>query len=755
MTRPSTRTRAPKTLPRLLALLAGPALLMSLAMCAHYGRGYEPESAGPPMDPAEAFAEDVPEGGDSQDGVSHKKKTRIDFDDRTIEGDLTKPDGQYLEARRRLRNEGSARRVLADLASGREELWVIAKAKPEGDVAPPDPTEPGSGELRAELENGRFVPLPLQHTDVKADIAGHIATVHVVQAYRNPYDAKIEAVYVFPLPDDAAVSEFVMVVGDRRIRGIVRERAEAEKIYREARAAGHVASLLTQERPNIFTQKVANIEPGKAIAIDITYFNALPYRDGAFVFSYPMVVGPRYNPPGYTNGVGAVPAGASGSSGQPVEVPYLRPDQRSGADLSLSVHLDAGLKIEGLASSTHAIEVQDKSEREKVVVLATKNVIPNKDFVLRYQVAGDAIKQAFLTHRDERGGFFTLMLAPPAELKRIPRTDREMIFVLDCSGSMSGVPLNKAKRAVKRVLDLMEPGDSFQIIRFSNNASALGPRPLLATRDNVKKGLRYLESLNGEGGTEMIEGIRAALDFPHQDGKLRIVSFMTDGYIGNEEQILSAVHLKLGAARIFSFGVGSSPNRYLLERMAVLGRGAVAYLGLDDDAADQEVDAFYERIAYPAMSDIRVEWGSSTVREVYPSSIPDLHVGRPVILTGRFDGDPPARLSVQGRAGGKPVQFDVVLADKAVDSRPALAQIWARTKIADLATRASYADPVIELVDGIRDTALSFGLMSPFTAFVAVDSSQITSGDHGVTVNQPVPVPEGVRYDTTVGTGGN
>ncbi|MBN1491530.1 MAG: hypothetical protein JXA69_16580, partial [Phycisphaerae bacterium] len=360
---------------------------------------------------------------------------------------------------------GLRRRCGADSFVG-EELWVIARA-PDATMPPAD-EERGCGTLKAKQPGQETdVPLPLEHTDVQAQISGYIATVGVTQRYHNPYDEKIEAVYVFPLPQNAAVNEFVMTIGERRIRGIIREREEAEKIYAEARSMGHIASLLTQERLNIFTQAVANIEPGKRIDIDIRYFHTLAYSQGAYEFVFPMVVGPRFNPPGSTDGVGAVGRGSRGGSGPKTDVHYLRPGERSGHDIAVNVDIHAGVAIEDVSSPSHAITRTAHSPEHVRVALNPLDRIPNKDFVLRYKVAGDKVKSAILTHRDERGGFFTMMLFPPAGLESSPRRPMEMIFVLDCSGSMSGEPIRIAKSAVRRALRRMEARDTFQIIRFS------------------------------------------------------------------------------------------------------------------------------------------------------------------------------------------------------------------------------------------------------------------------------------------------
>jgi Ca-activated chloride channel family protein len=613
---------------------------------------------------------------------------------------------------------------------------------------------PSQGELRAKIRDasGRNVevPLPLEHTDVKASVSAFVATVDVTQRYRNPYDTKIEAVYVFPLPQNAAVTDFIMTIGKRRIRGIIREREEARKIYREAKRQGYTASLLTQERPNIFTQRVANIEPSKSIGITIRYFNTLKYSEGKYEFVFPMVVGPRYNPPGSRGGVGAVARGRGRTSGQPVEVQYLKPGERSGHDISLTLDVDAGVEVEDVKSHTHAVDIKRPSPSRIRVTLSRLDTIPNKDFVFRYKVAGKKMKTAFLSHTGKKGSHFALVLQPPENMRDLPRMPREMVFVLDCSGSMRGWPMEQAKKAMRRCLTKLGPDDTFQVIRFSNRASSLGPRPLPATSANVRRGLAYVKGLHGSGGTRMIEGIRAALDFPHDPKRLRIVSFMTDGYIGNEKLILAAIHDKLGAARIFSFGVGNSVNRYLLESMARMGKGAVAFVGQGEGATDA-VDMFYDRCSRPAMTNIQIDWGSMKVDSVYPRNIPDLFVGRPVIVTGRYQGSGLSSIRVSGRSGFEDSGFTMnVDLDAPEAQHQGIAKVWARKRLAELAAHMTH-EPSKEIKNAMTDLSLEYSVQCGYTAFLAVDTSRVTRGASGVTVAVPVPVPDGVRYDTTVG----
>jgi len=636
--------------------------------------------------------------------------------------------------------------ISTGVASPVEELWVIARG-PQATVEKEE-EEPGTGTLMAKIEE-KQIPMPLKHTDVRTFVSGYIGAVEVTQQFHNPYSSKIEAVYVFPLPHNAAVNEFIMTIGERRIRGIIRERQEAEQIYQEAKRQGYVASLLTEERPNIFTQSVANIEPGKEIDVNIKYFHTLAYVDGWYEFVFPMVVGPRFNPPGMTKGIGAVARGKAGLSGQQTEVQYLKPGERTGHDISLRVEVDAGVPIEEFSCKTHQVNHETWAPEKLAVSLSPTDRVPNRDFVLRYRVASGQIKSSLITQRDDRGGYFTVMLFPPKELGALKRQPLELVFVLDCSGSMSGRPIAAAKQAIRHALSLLQPGDSFQLINFSVSASQLGPAPLEATPENVAQALAYLASLRGEGGTMMIEGIKAALDFPHDPERLRFVCFLTDGYIGNEVEILAAIHDRLGPSRIFSFGIGSAVNRYLLDNMAKIGRGAVAYLGPRDDAGRITGD-FFERIAHPALTDLKIDWGGLDVAGVFPRVLPDLFVGRPVILTGRFNGRQDATIRVTGTAAGEHISLDIParITDSSATHK-GLPSVWARMKIADLAEQSIY-QPDNELPHQIKQVALDYGLMSAYTAFIAVDSTRRTEGTEGTTVPVAVPVPEGVKYGTTV-----
>jgi Ca-activated chloride channel family protein len=661
-----------------------------------------------------------------------------------------------MELEERLAEQQRRALEMAELAG--EELWVIYR--PEREAAQ-DNQYPGTGALMTRIGEEEK-PLPLKHTDVKADVVGYIASVDVTQQFENPYDQKIEAVYVFPLPENGAVNEFVMQVGARRIRGIVRERQEAERIYADAKRQGYAASLMTQERPNIFTQSVANIEPGKQIDISIRYYNTLAYADGWYEFVFPMVVGPRFNPPGSYGGVGAVPASGLARSGQPTDVHYLKPGTRSGHDIALELEVNAGVTVEEIVCKTHQVEVRRGNDviagkpvsvpggESFSVKLDSSDTIPNKDFVLRFRVAGKTMKSGMVTHQDHRGGFFTMMLYPPAAVEELDRAPLELVFVLDCSGSMNGQPLQQAKAAIRHALNSMDDRDTFQLINFSVDARQFGREPVRANQENVARALRYLDSLQSEGGTMMIEGVKAALDFPHDESRLRFVCFLTDGYIGNEADILHAIHARLGSSRIFSFGVGSSVNRYLLEGMAKIGRGTVAYLGLNDDGA-KVMDDFFARVSHPALTDVKIDWNGFRPTDVYPKRLPDLFVGRPLVITGRYDvdGEGPEIVELSGKAGKSRIKVPMNAKSSTGETSPALPSVWARAKIAELMEReAIRRDSNVQRQ--IEKTALDYQLLSPYTAFLALDASRRTEGATATVVPVAVPVPEGVKYETTV-----
>ncbi|MFQ5789165.1 MAG: VIT domain-containing protein, partial [Acidobacteriota bacterium] len=620
------------------------------------------------------------------------------------------------------------RKVIQFALAGLSLAWICyggvsaessARARPYETPAP-TPVSPGDitgGELRVVDDLDDIQSFPLDHTDVQAEIVGNVARVEVTQHFKNPYDKKIEAVYVFPLPNRAAVDDMEIHVGERTIKGVIKRREEARRIYEAARKAGHVAALLDQERPNIFTQSVANILPGNAIQVKIRYFEALPYATGAYTFSFPMVVGPRFIPgtPTSTTQRGWSPNTTDVPDASRITPPVLKPGQRSGHDISLRVKLDAGTRLTELGSPSHQVDIERTDPGRAEIRLRQEDSIPNKDFVLRYRLDGDAPRVVFLPHRKDGDGYFLMLIQPEAKPKPEKITPKEMIFVVDGSGSMRGFPIEKVKEAMRYALRNLNPHDTFQIIRFSNGAETFTPSPVEATPRNIQGGLAYVESLSGRGGTIMLEGVRAALNPPEDPERLRIISFMTDGYIGNENQILAYLENNLGGARLFSFGIGSSVNRYLLDKMAELGRGAVEYVLLKDKA-EESVKRFYERIRNPYLTDIEIDWGGLDMTDLYPKRLPDLFVGQPVVVHGRYTRAGEGTVTLRARLGGKPYlqRVTIRLPDQNEEGE-AIGTLWARARIEDLSTQ-NMVEPRPELPEEITRVALAHRLVSAYTS---------------------------------------
>jgi Ca-activated chloride channel family protein len=599
---------------------------------------------------------------------------------------------------------------------------------------------PTQGSLQAFDKDGKPAgECPLKHTDVKAQVSGFLSRVTVTQEFENNFPNKIEAVYVFPLPDAAAVDDMTMVIGERVIKGKILRREEAQATYSAARKEGRIASLLNQEQANIFTQQVANILPGQGIRITISYVETLQYEDGRYEWSFPMVVAPRY--------VSAAPADANPQTDASPNSPTSAPvETRAGHDISLEIDLDAGVPIVAVNSQSHETEVQQLNEKRAVVRLKDRATIPNKDFLLTYRVAGDNINDAVLTHRSERGGFFTLILQPPQRVAVEDVMPKELVFVLDTSGSMSGFPIEKAKETMDLALSTLNPHDTFNLITFAGDTAILFSEPVPATRQNLQKAKKFLASQEGNGGTEMMKAIKAALDPSDSQQHVRIACFLTDGQVSNEAEIIAEVQ-KHPNARVFAMGFGPAPNRSLLDKMSQYGRGEVNYVSeVGNTSAVARV--FSDRVRSPLLTDISIEWSDLPVTEIYPKRIPDLFSARPLVVSGRYTKGGKGSIWLKGKMAGQDFvrEIPVELPETETD-HDVLASLWARRRIDDLvADETANADnkPVQDQVrEEITKLGLDFKLMTQYTSFVAIDDVVFTGPEEPVRVEVPVQSPAG------------
>ena len=604
------------------------------------------------------------------------------------------------------------------------------------------------GSLQVIDKEGNFRSIcPLKHTDVDASISGSISRVTVTQEFTNPFKETIEAIYVFPLPNLAAVDDMTIAIGERKVKGLIKKREEARAIYEAARDRGMIAALLDQERPNIFTQSVANIVPGASIKVEISYVEQLKFEDGMYEFVFPMVVGPRYIPKQNAE-LQSVPDASK------ITPPVALEGTRAGHDIDIKVAIDAGVAIERLESPSHEIEMTKTGANQAQVSLKDKQTIPNKDFRLKLDVTGQKIKDAFLAHRDERGGYFEMVLQPPDRVELKDLTPRELVFVLDTSGSMSGFPIEKAKETMKMALAALNPMDTFNLITFAGDTAILFPEPVPATVENLRKAQDFLASREGGGGTEMMKAIRAALDASDSQEHMRIVCFMTDGYVGNDLEIIGEIQ-RHPNARVFSFGIGGSVNRFLLDGMAAAGRGDVEYVALTDDGS-RAASRFHERVRNPVLTDISIDWGGLPVGDVYPKRIPDLFSAKPVVLTGRFSGAAKGTVRLTGRVRGQFYEREIpIVLPERESANDVIATLWARSRVDSLVAEdylgIQQGNPKAEVRDAIIALGLEYRLMTQFTSFVAVEEVVVTDGGTPRRIQVPVEMPEGVRHDGVFG----
>ncbi|MCC6574042.1 MAG: PDZ domain-containing protein [Planctomycetes bacterium] len=635
--------------------------------------------------------------------------------------------------------------------------------------------EPTEGSLFAKRGTETVGQFPLKHTAVKAEVSGYLGATNVTQTFTNPFNEVIEAVYTFPLPNNAAINDFLMVIGDRRIRGMIRPRAEAEQIYKEARSRGVTASLLTQERPNIFTQNVANIAIGGQVDISITYFETLKYEDGRYEYSFPMVVAPRYIPGKSVETVPVsgvdkeVPVGGQGTSAPTTRVPdaekitppLIPEGMRSGHDISLTLDVDAGLPLDfsKLEPVTHKVHAERVSNTRFVARLDDLDNIPNRDFVFRWTLSVEKPTVGLLTHAGDSGKFFTMMLQPQLHPAEADITPREITFLIDTSGSQHGKPLEMSQDITQRALDGLRAEDTFNVFFFAGGNGQLWDAPRPRTAENVSIAKEYVKSLKGGGGTEMLAGLKRALRARHDPKFLQMYAFFTDGQIGDEEAILKTIKEEKNGARFFCFGTGGSVNRYLCDGISEHGDGRTIYcIPREQSQTEKATALFFQSIDAPVLCDISIDYNGLPMTDVYPAQVKDLFAGQPIMLKGRYSKGARGTLFVNGRIGARKVSIPVEVNLPEKEPRnECLAPIWARARIAELSgdmigKPAEEQKPIIEQITNL---ACEFRLMSQYTAFVAVDESRIVGDGKPLKVMQPVELPEGTTHDQFEGGAAN
>lgn len=617
---------------------------------------------------------------------------------------------------------------------------------------------PGSGVLEAIGPDGEpFGPCPLRHTAMSAEVAGFVARVRVTQIFANPFSDPVEAVYVFPLSEKGAVDAMWIRTGEREIRGEIKRREEARRIYEDARERGQLAALLDQERPNLFTQRLANLMPGDEVEIVLEYVEPLAYRAGEFELVFPTVVGPRFipGPPIGHSGTGWAPDTTRVPDASRITPPVAPEGTRAGHDLSIEVTIDAGVPIGAITSALHEINVDRHGEERATVTLRRRRTLPNRDFVLRYSVAGEKIRSGALVHRDGGAGYVTFVILPPQRVEARDIAPRELVFVIDRSGSQRGRPLLKAKEAMLWILERLKPNDTFQMVSFSNRAEFLFDAPRPVTPESKRRARDYIQRLEANGGTMMAEAIREVASRPADRHRLRIVTFMTDGYVGNDFEVISLVRELRGTSRWFPFGTGNSVNRFLLEGMARHGGGEVEYVLLNEPG-HVVARRFWERIEAPVLTDVELEFRGLDVYDVYPNQVADVWEERPLVIHARYDRGGRGQVIVRGYRAGQAYRktLDVRLPRRA-SAGDAIASMWARARVEELMAqdlgglqRGRFPEPLRE---AIIQVALEHRLLTQFTSFVAVEDRVVNENGVTRTVTVPVEMPQGVEHEGIFG----
>lgn len=621
------------------------------------------------------------------------------------------------------------------------------------------PGEVKSGALLLDTgEAGRYVEAPRLGTDVDVTVSGPTARVRVTQIFHNPTDGWIEAVYVYPLPEDGAVHELKMIVGDRVIIGEIREREEARTIYEEAKARGQKASLTEQERPNIFTNTVANIGPGESVVVQIEYQQPVHRLNDTFSLRIPLVVAPRYNPEPVAQTVDFEAGGGWGSTvtdpvpdRDRISPPVLDPRVSEPVNpVTITVELQAGFPLGTVESAHHIVAMEELDETARTVKLDGP-VPADRDFELTWQAAKGAAPDVGLFQETVDGQDYVLAyITPPLLDGASPKLPREIVFILDTSGSMAGASIEQAKASLDYALERLKPADRFNVIRFDHTMEMLHPAAVQADERHVTAARRFVRGLDAAGGTEMLPPLEAALDdrMPDDTGHVRQIIFLTDGAIGNEQQLFDAMAARLGRSRIFMVGIGSAPNSHLMNRAAELGRGTFTHIG-SISQVEMRMRELFDRLESPVVTNLRAVFSEGET-DVTPDALPDLYRGEPVVLAAKA-GALSGTLTLDGMIGDRPWKVSLPL-DKAVKGE-GISKFWANRRITDAEVARTLGEITPETANRrILDLALRHSLVTRLTSLVAVDKTPSRSQGAPLTrADLPLNLPAGWDFDKVFG----
>ncbi len=606
----------------------------------------------------------------------------------------------------------------------------------QGDTLTLDNVEAGQLLFKTDT-GGRYKPALILESRAHFSISGMISHVSLQQSFRNDSTDWVEGIYVFPLPEDAAVNKMRMKIGERIIEGKIHEKKQAKKIYQAAKQAGKKASLVEQERPNMFTNSVANIGPGETVVVEIEYLQTIAYDRGHFSLRFPMTITPRYIPgqPLPVDSVEEQPLVVDAGMGWAVNTdqvpdasritPHLNPQMATSQQkinpITITAELDAGLPLNSVDSAYHDI-VMSRDENRYGIKLVGGSVSMEQDFVLTWQPVTGSEPQAAIFNEDVDGKHYSLvMVLPPQQTNTAQLLPREMIFIIDTSGSMSGVSIEQAKQSVLMALDRLSPQDRFNIIEFNSYTDVKFSQSVYATADNLNQARKIVSSLKANGGTEMYSALEAAFKGSVDENFLRQIIFITDGAVGNEEALFELIDKKLDKNRLFTVGIGSAPNSFFMRKAAQFGRGTFTYIGSVNEVREK-MSALFNKLESPVASNLQVDWPAGYQVEAYPQPLPDLYRGEPVLLSARHSGEVlQGDIEISGKTAAQ--HWQKTLTVKQSNNHKGVSTLWARNKIASLLDEKVTGRDEKLVRDDVLAVALTHQLVSPYTSFVAVEKT--------------------------------
>ncbi|MDQ2045596.1 marine proteobacterial sortase target protein [Pseudoalteromonas sp. 20-92] len=594
-------------------------------------------------------------------------------------------------------------------------------------------------------------PAIILKSDANMTLTGLINHVVVTQTYQNENPFAVNARYVFPLPDESAVHAMTMRIGERVIKGQIDKKVEAEKKYEEAKKAGKQAALVRQQRANMFITNVANIGPGEQVIIELEYQEIIDYSSGTFAIRFPTTITPRYHAIS-----GEVEVSTQNQAHvNPLPTGWLSPvysiksstqnDSVPSSQFSLNINIDVGLELVDINSKFHNVDVQNTAFGQYKIALNETNAV-NRDFVLEFKpLQKEQAQAAFFTQQFENGDRYGLaMLMPPGDhFTQTQRLPREMVFVIDTSGSMHGQSMEQAKKALFYALSLLDSDDSFNIIGFDNIVTPMSDKPLIASDFNLRRAERFIYSLEADGGTEIQGALNAVLDGSEFDGFVRQVVFLTDGSVSNEDALFKNIQSKLGDSRLFTVGIGSAPNSFFMRRAADIGKGSFMFIGSTSEV-QPKMQQLFDKLAHPAITNLALSDESGNSLDFWPSPLPDLYFGEPIMVAIKLNNAKNVVLAGQTAQG----PLSIKLSTQNSSNAQGIAKLWARQKIKSLLLYNEQST----VKDEVQELALTHQLLSPFTAFIAIEQTQIKEvADQTAQATNAVPQGMAMRLPQTDG----